>query len=167
MQPSPLLDRNHNVAILTAGIVSLILGIGIARFAFTSLLPPMLEDFLDVTTTGILASVNFAGYLSGAIFAVFIKDINTKVRYFRIGMLLSVLTTLVLGLSDNITLWIIARLIAGFGTAMGMVVGSAIVMTKLDMPDKTKAMGIHFSGIGIAILVTSHHCIDILQIEER
>jgi len=154
MQPSPLLDRNHNVAILTAGIVSLILGIGVARFAFTSLLPPMLEDFLDVTTTGILASVNFAGYLSGAIFAVFIKDINTKVRYFRIGMLLSVLTTLVLGLSDNITLWIIARLIAGFGTAMGMVVGSAIVMTKLDMPDKTKAMGIHFSGIGIAILVT-------------
>ena len=50
MQPSPLLDRNHNVAILTAGIVSLILGIGVARVAFTSLLPPMLEAFLDVTT---------------------------------------------------------------------------------------------------------------------
>jgi predicted MFS family arabinose efflux permease len=149
-----LLDRNNNVAILTAGIVSLILGIGIARFAFTSLLPPMLDDFLDVTATGILASVNFVGYLSGAIFAIFIQDINTKVRYFRLGMVLSVLTTAILGISEDQTLWMIARLIAGFGTAMGMVVGSAIVMTKLDMEDKTKAMGIHFSGIGIAILVT-------------
>jgi len=154
MQTPALLNRHHNVAILTAGIISLVLGIGIARFAFTSLLPSMLEHFLDVTSTGILASVNFAGYLSGAIFAVFIKDINAKVRYFRIGMILSVLTTLILGLSDNMTLWLIARPIAGFGTAMGMVVGSAIVMTKLNMPDKTKAMGIHFSGIGIAILVT-------------
>jgi len=154
MTPIRLLDRNHNTAILTAGILSLILGIGIARFAFTSLLPSMLEDYLDVTATGILASVNFAGYLSGAIFAIFIQDINTKVRYFRIGMVLSVLTTLILGLTEHPTLWLLSRLIAGFGTAMGMVVGSAIVMYKLDMKDKTKAMGIHFSGIGIAILVT-------------
>ncbi len=149
-----LLDRNHNTAILTAGILSLILGIGIARFAFTSLLPAMMEDYLDVTATGILASINFAGYLSGAIFSVFIQDINTKVRYFRLGMILSVLTTLVLGMTENDTLWLLSRLVAGFGTAMGMVVGSAIVMYKLDMEDKTKAMGIHFSGIGIAILVT-------------
>ena len=151
---SSLFDRNHNIAILAAGILSLVLGIGIARFAFTSLLPAMMGDFLDVTSTGVLASVNFAGYLSGAIFAIFIQDINTKVRYFRIGMILSVLTTLVLGLTDNTMLWLFTRIIAGFGTAMGMVVGSAIVMYKLDMPDKTKAMGIHFSGIGIAILVT-------------
>ncbi len=154
MSPHILFDRNNNIAILTAGIFSLILGIGIARFAFTSLLPAMMKDYLDVTSTGVLASVNFAGYLSGAIFAIFIQDINTKVRYFRIGMILSIATTLVLGITQEQTLWIISRIIAGFGTAMGMVVGSAIVMYKLDMPNKTKAMGIHFSGIGIAILTT-------------
>jgi len=154
MSPRILFDRNNNIAILTAGILSLILGIGIARFAFTSLLPAMMEGFLDVTSTGVLASVNFAGYLSGAIFAIFIQDINTKVRYFRLGMILSVVTTLVLGMTEEHTLWMLSRIVAGFGTAMGMVVGSAIVMYKLDMQDKTKAMGIHFSGIGIAILVT-------------
>lgn len=147
-------NRNHNTAILIAGIVSLVLGIGIARFSFTSLLPSMMGDFLDVTSTGILASTNFVGYLSGAIFAIFIQDINTKVRYFRLGMILSVLTTLILGFTENYTLWLVSRIIAGFGTAMGMVVGSAIVMYKLNMEDKTKAMGIHFSGIGIAILTT-------------
>lgn len=149
-----LLDRNNNISILIAGIISLTIGVGIARFAFTSLLPFMLDDFLDITTTGLLASFNFIGYLSGAIFAVFIKDINAKVFYFRIGMVLCVVTTLILGITTDETIWFISRIIAGFSTAMAMIVGSAIVMMKLDFEDKTKAMGIHFSGIGIAILST-------------
>ncbi|MCV6639055.1 YbfB/YjiJ family MFS transporter [Candidatus Albibeggiatoa sp. nov. NOAA] len=149
-----LLDRNNNTAILLAGIIGLIVGVGVARFAFTSLLPAMLDDSLELTFAGVLASMNFVGYLSGAIFAIFIKDINAKVKYFRIGMVLCVLTTLSLGLTTNETVWLIARIIAGFGAAMALVVGSAIVMTKLNFEDKTKAMGIHFSGIGFSILVT-------------
>ena len=37
---------------------------------------------------------------------------------------------------------------------MVLIVGSAIVMIKLDYEDKTKAMGIHFSGIGFAITIS-------------
>ncbi len=149
-----LLDRNNNTSILLAGIIALIVGVGVARFVFTSLLPFMLDDFLTLTYAGILASVNFAGYLAGSIFAVFIKDINAKVKYFRIGMVLCVLTTLILAITTNETIWFISRIIAGFGSAMALVVGSAIVISKLDFEDKTKAMGIHFSGIGFSILVT-------------
>lgn len=149
-----LLDRNNNKAILLAGILAIIVGLGSARFAFTSLLPFMLEDFLSLTFTGILASFNFAGYLLGAIFAIFIKDINTKVKYFRIGMALSVVTTLLLATSTNETVWLISRLVAGFGSAMVLIVGGALVMVKLNYADKTKAMGIHFSGIGFAILIS-------------
>ncbi len=147
------LNKNSNVAILIAGIFGLIAGVGISRFVFTSLLPPMLDGFLDVTFAGILASVNYVGYLSGSIFAIFIKDINTKVKFFRIGMVISIVTTLILGITTNETIWVIARILAGFGNAMALVVGSAIVMSKLNMESKTKAMGIHFSGIGFSILV--------------
>ena len=149
-----LLDRNNNTAILLAGILALIVGVGVARFVFTSLLPFMLDDFLELTYAGILASVNFAGYLGGSIFSVFIKDINAKVKYFRFGMFICIITTLILGITTNETIWFISRIIAGFGSAMALVVGSAIVMSKLDFEDKTKAMGIHFSGIGFSILVT-------------
>lgn len=149
-----LLDRNSNPAIILAGILALIVGVGVARFVFTSLLPPMLDDFLTITFAGVLASLNFAGYLGGSIFASFIKDINTKVKYFRFGMFLCITTTLVLGISSNETLWTISRIVAGFGAAMALVVGSAIVMTKLKMDNKTKAMGIHFSGIGFSVFVT-------------
>ena len=149
-----LLDRNSNSAILLAGILSIVVGIGVARFAFTSLLPFMLEDFLSLTYAGILASFNFAGYLSGALFSIFIKDINTKVKYFRIGMILSIITTLILATTINETLWLISRVIAGFGSAMVLIVGSSIVMVKLKFEDKTKAMGIHFSGIGFSIAIS-------------
>ncbi len=149
-----LLDKENNLSILIAGILSVIIGLGVARFAFTSLLPPMLDDFLSLTFAGILASVNFVGYLSGSIISMFIKDINQKVVLFRIGLVFCILSTLVLGLSESESIWFIARIVAGFASAMAFVVGSAIVMTKLKFENKTKAMGIHFSGIGFSVLVT-------------
>lgn len=154
MKVKSLFNKNENSAIILAGIISLIVGVGVARFVFTSLLPPMLENYLTVSFAGILASVNYIGYLAGSIFAVFIKDINTKVKFFRVGMILCIVTTFVLGVTNNDILWIVSRILAGFGAAMALVVGSAIVMNKLNIPNKTKAMGIHFSGIGFSILIS-------------
>ena len=114
----------------------------------------MLINHLDITFAGILASLNFAGYLSGSLLSIFIKDINQKVLLFRFGVVLAISSTLALAFSSNDTIWIIARIFAGFAGAMTFVVGSAIVMTKLQMESKTKAMGIHFSGIGFSILTT-------------
>ncbi len=147
-----LLDKNKNFNILLAGIIGLFIGVGVARFSYTSLLPSMLEDnTLSLTFSGVLASLNYVGYLSGSIFAIFIKDINTKVKYFRLGIVLCILTTVIMGITTNEILWLLSRIIAGFGAAMALVVGAALVMTKLDFEDKTKAMGIYFSGIGIAL----------------
>ncbi len=154
MKTINLLDKNSNPAILLAGIIALIIGVGVARFVFTSLLPPMLENYLTISFAGVLASINYVGYLAGSIFAVFIKDINAKVKFFRFGMFLAVITTLMLGITTSDTIWIISRILAGFGAAMALVVGSAIVMNKLNIQNKTKAMGIHFSGIGFSILVS-------------
>jgi predicted MFS family arabinose efflux permease len=150
-----ILNKNNNFNILLAGIIGLFIGVGVARFSYTSLLPSMLEDdTLTLTFAGILASVNYVGYLSGALFAIFIKDLNSKVKYYRIGLVLCVITTVILGITTNETLWLISRVIAGFGAAMSLVVGGAIVMVKLDFKDKTKAMGINFSGIAIALALS-------------
>lgn len=149
-----LLDRNNNLAILLAGILALVVGVGVARFAFTSLLPAMLENHLSIAFAGMLASINYVGYLSGSIFSIFIKDIHAKVRFFRFGLVLCIITSLLLAFTENQIIWLISRLLAGFGAAMALVVGSAIVMSKLQNTNKTKAMGIHFSGLGFSILVS-------------
>jgi len=147
-------NRNSNSAILIAGILALVVGVGVARFVFTSLLPAMLEDSIDIAFAGVLASINYLGYLSGSIFSVFIKDIHSKVKYFRLGLVLCVVSSFVLGITENNIVWIIARLLAGFGAAMALVVGSSIVMLKLNLANKTKAMGIHFSGLGFSIVIS-------------
>lgn len=59
-----LLNKNSNTAILFAGIFSILVGVGIARFSFTSLLPLMLNNKLSVEFVGFLASVNYIGYLN-------------------------------------------------------------------------------------------------------
>jgi len=148
-----LLDRNNNAAILLAGILALVVGVGVARFAFTSLLPAMLETHLSIAFAGVLASINYVGYLSGSIFSIFIKDIHSKVRFFRFGLVLCIVTSLLLAFTHDNTIWLLSRLLAGFGAAMALVVGSAIVMSKLQNTNKTKAMGIHFSGLGFSILI--------------
>jgi predicted MFS family arabinose efflux permease len=149
-----LFNKNNNAAILLAGIFALIVGVGVARFAFTSLLPPMLDNFLSISFAGILASINYVGYLSGSIFSIFIKDIHSKVKFFRFGLALCIITSLLLGFTESPIIWLLSRLFAGFGAAMALVVGSAIVMSKLKNTNKTKAMGIHFSGLGFSILVS-------------
>ena len=147
-----ILDRNKNFNILLAGILSITIGVGVARFAFTSLLPSMLDDFLTLKNAGLFASINFVGYLVGAIFTIFIKDINKKVHYFRLGIIISLITTLILATTTNEMVWFISRLFAGFGSGLVLVIGGAIVMEKINYENKTKAMGIHFSGIGIGIV---------------
>jgi len=150
-----LLNKNSNFNILLAGIIGLFIGVGVARFSYTSLLPSMLGDnTLSLTFSGILASLNYVGYLSGSIFAIFIKDMNTKVKYFRLGIIFCIFTTIIMGITTNEILWLISRIIAGFGSAMALVVGAAIVMTKLNFDNKTKAMGIYFSGIGLALALS-------------
>ena len=148
-----ILNKNKNFTILLAGILSITIGVGVARFAFTSLLPSMLEDFLTIKYAGLYASINFTGYLSGALFAMFLKDINTKVNYFRFGIILSIFTTLILATTTNEIFWMISRIMAGFGSAMVLTIGASIVMLKLNYENKTKAMGIYFTGIGTAIVL--------------
>ncbi|KLE07909.1 MFS transporter permease [Aliarcobacter butzleri L355] len=148
-----LLNKNSNIAIIIAGIISIFVGVGIARFSFTSLLPLMLNDFLTIKLVGFLASINYIGYLFGSIVAIFIKDIYTRIQFFRLGLIFSIISTIILALTKNETLWIISRIIAGFSTAMILVVCSSIILTKLNIEDKTKMMGIYYSGIGFSIVI--------------
>jgi predicted MFS family arabinose efflux permease len=84
---------------------------------------------------------------------MFLKDINIKVKYFRIGIVLSIFTTLILATTTNEISWFISRVLAGFGSGMVLIIGGSIVMEKINYENKTKAMGIHFTGIGTAIVL--------------
>ena len=146
---------SHSVTrlkVLSAGIFSLILVLGVARFAYTPLLPLMQQQAgLGVAEAGWLAAINYAGYLSGALIASRISSLVLKDRLYRIGMVLAIVSTLVMGLSTNVVVWAISRYVAGLTSAAGMLLGTGLIMNWLIRHNHRSELGIHFAGIGLGI----------------
>jgi predicted MFS family arabinose efflux permease len=142
--------------VLCAGIFSLILVMGIARFAYTPLLPLMHEQAgLGLPHAGLLAAINYAGYLCGALLASVISDVVVKDRLYRVGMIIAVVSTVMMGMTTDFTIWAISRFIAGLGSAAGLMFGSGLILNWLIRHNHHSELGIHFSGVGLGIAVCS------------
>lgn len=144
--------QRDRIKVLSAGIFSLILALGVARFAYTPLLPLMQQRAgLGVAAAGWLAAINYAGYLSGALIASLISNLVLKDRLFRIGMILAVLSTAMMGLTTDFTIWALSRFVAGLSSAAGLLLGSGLILNWLIRHNHRSELGIHFSGIGLGI----------------
>jgi predicted MFS family arabinose efflux permease len=144
--------QTTRIKVLSAGIFSLILALGVARFAYTPLLPLMQQQAgLGVAAAGWLAAINYAGYLSGALIASRISSLVLKDRLYRIGMVLAIVSTLVMGLSTNLVVWALSRYVAGLTSAAAMLLSTGLIMNWLIRHNYRSEMGIHFAGIGVGI----------------
>ena len=138
--------------VLGAGIFSLILALGVARFSYTPLLPLMQQQAgLGLAEGGWLAAINYGGYLTGALVAASISDLVLKDRLFRIGMVVAVLTTLMMGLTTDFWVWAVARYFAGLASAASMLLGTGLILNWLIRNNHRSELGIHFMGIGLGI----------------
>jgi len=145
-------EQRERIKVLGAGIFSLILVLGIARFSYTPLLPLMQQQAgLGVAEAGWLAAINYAGYLSGALIASLISDLVLKDRLYRIGMVLAILSTAVMGMTTDVTIWALSRFFAGLSSAAGMLFGTGLILNWLIRHHHRSELGIHFSGIGLGI----------------
>ena len=142
----------ERLKVLSAGIISLVLMLGVARFAYTPLLPLMQQQAgLGVAEGGWLAAINYMGYLSGAIIASLISDIVLKDRLYRVGVILALVTTVGMALAENVWLWAAMRFFAGLSSAAGLLLGSGLILHWLIRHDHRSELGIHFGGIGLGI----------------
>jgi len=145
-------DQTARLKVLSAGIFSLLLVLGVARFAYTPLLPLMQQQAgLGVAQAGWLAAINYAGYLSGALIASQISSLVLKDKLYRVGLLLAILSTLVMGLTTNVWIWALSRYVAGLTSAAGMLLGTGLILNWLIRHHHRSELGIHFAGIGLGI----------------
>ena len=144
------------IKVMVAGFFSLVLTLGVARFSYTPLLPVMLDEtFLSNATGGWLATINYMGYMSGALIAASISDLKLKDTLYRIGLIIAIVTTLGMALAENYILWSIMRFFAGLSSAAGLLLGSGLVMNWLLKNGHRAELGIHFSGLGLGIAVSA------------
>lgn len=145
-------QQRERLKVLSAGIFSLILVLGVARFSYTPLLPLMQQQAgLGIAEAGWLAALNYVGYLCGALIASLISDLVLKDKLYRIGLVLAVLSTVVMGLTTDLTVWALSRFVAGLASAAGMLLGTGLILNWLIRHNHRSELGIHFAGIGIGI----------------
>ena len=153
---STILHNAQRLKVLFAGIASLILMIGIARFAYTPMLPLMQQQAgLGIAQGGWLAAFNYAGYFCGALIAANISDLAKKDRLYRLGLLVAIVTTAGLGFTLNFWLWGLLRFLSGLSSAAGLLLGSGLVMHWLLRHQLRSELGIHFIGMGAGIFLTA------------
>lgn len=139
-----------------ACVIGGIITVGIARFAYTPMLPEMVADIgLTETVAGFLAAANYAGYLSGALLISLIHNLQLKVKLYRYGLIAAVFTTLCMAATTNEWLWYVLRYISGLSSAAGILLGAGLLMHWLRQNKAKAELGIFFSSLGIGIVITA------------
>ncbi|MCT6699426.1 YbfB/YjiJ family MFS transporter [Rheinheimera sp. 4Y26] len=145
--------------VILAGIAALILSVGLSRFAYTPMLPLMLaETELSKAQGSFLATFNYLGYLTGALTVAWLSNNNTKLRLYRVALLLSVLSTFGMGLTTDFSYWAFLRFAGGFASIAGLLLASAFVLNYLTRSGFKPQLGGHFIGMGAGILLSGLVC---------
>jgi len=138
-----------------AGLCALTLAMGVGRFAYTPVLPLMQTDLaLSIAVAGYIASANFAGYLAGALMAIWIPASLRRTAYVS-AILISVATTLLMTLLHAPILIALVRLLSGIASAFVLVHGSAIVLDRLARERRAGLSSLLYAGVGTGIALSA------------
>ncbi len=139
-----------------AGICSLMVTVGVARFSYSLLLPIMQNSTgLTESTGGWLATTNFMGYMFGVLLAASMHNMNYKYNLHRLYLILSIITTVGMLMTTNTIIWALLRFVAGICASGGMIIASGLILKWLVKHNHRAELGIHFSGAGLSIVITS------------
>lgn len=146
----------ETIKVLAGSVIAIVVMVGIARFSYTPMIPEMVEALgLSQSVIGLLATVNYAGYLTGAILITRISDLDLKVRLYQLGLVVAVVSTVLMGYTTNVWLWSVLRFISGLSTSAGMLLGAGLLMSWLIKNNEKSELGVFFSGIGLGIVLTA------------
>lgn len=143
------------VSIALGGLFAMAAGIGIGRFVYTPILPPMVEALeLTQSQAGLIASANFVGYFIGALLAAL--PLPGPRRAWLLGFLaVNALCLGAMGLTVSLPLFLLLRLIAGVASAFILIFASALVLDRLATARRGALSAVHFAGVGSGVTASA------------
>lgn len=156
MTSTPITRPLQAWQVMLGGICGLVLTIGLARFAYTPLLPALqAQTGLNDAAAGGLAAINYAGYIVGALVTAWMDDVRWRHRFYSAGLWMALLTTAAMALSSWLPAWGLWRFLGGLCGATGMLLGSGLVLGWLMRQGRRPELGVLFIGLGLGIVVSA------------
>ena len=147
-------DRQQIIFCFILASTALAVAMGIGRFAFTPILPLMIQEgTVHLAQTAWLSSSNYIGYLVGALSLLKSKR---HPLFVVLGLTLVTLTTWLASLSD-IGWLLVLRFLAGVASAWVLVSISAFAINWLKSR-QVATSGLIYTGVGIGITLTGLIC---------
>ncbi|MBV8394219.1 MAG: YbfB/YjiJ family MFS transporter [Alphaproteobacteria bacterium] len=133
------------------GLLAMAAGMGVGRFVYTPILPPMVEALhLTKSQAGLIASANFVGYFAGALLAA-LRLPGTRRPWLLGALVMNILGLAAMGETTSLTAFLVLRFVGGLASAFILIFSSALVLDRLAREGKSSLSAVHFAGVGSGI----------------
>lgn len=148
--------RRSDLAVLQLGIAATLAGVGIARFAYTPLLPQLVEQgWFSDSQAVYLGAANLLGYLLGALTAHPLSQRYGSPLLLRLSFILVFLSFALCVLPGWFSWFFLWRFLAGVAGAWLMVVAPSAALAQAPMERRGSIGALVFAGIGIGAVIAS------------
>jgi predicted MFS family arabinose efflux permease len=138
------------------GLIATAAALGIGRFVYTPILPPMLEALrLSDSEAGLIASANFVGYLIGALLAGMPRLPGSLGVWLLGSLAISAVSTAGMGLAHTLSAFLILRFVNGAASAFVLILVSTAVLESLAQARRNELSAVLFAGVGTGITISA------------
>ena len=152
MHSTSTTQRNGIWLPIFAGLCASLVSIGLARFAYTPLIPSLIEaHWFSASDVVYLGAANLVGYLIGALIGHPLALRTSNKTALRLMMLMVTLAFFACGFPLSVSWFFGWRLLSGVAGGAIMVLVAATVLPQVPASRKGLASGAIFLGIGLGI----------------
>jgi predicted MFS family arabinose efflux permease len=138
-----------------AGLCALLIGIGIARFGYTPLIPVLIQHhWLDAGDAAYLGATNLAGYVGGSLLAAWLSRLIPVARLTRIAMVITAISLAACMLPWGFLWFAPWRFITGFTGGLLMVAAVPLMLSRAPAHLHGRSNGIVFTGVGLGVVTS-------------
>ncbi|WP_454742876.1 YbfB/YjiJ family MFS transporter [Cupriavidus necator] len=148
--PAQLSVRDLYAAL--SGLCASLVAIGLARFAYTALIPPLIQaHWFPASQTVALGAANFAGYLAGALLGRPLVSVWSNRTVLRVLMLAATVAFFACAWPLSVAWFFAWRFVSGLAGGAIMVLVATSILPHIPAPRRGFVMGTIFLGLGLGI----------------
>ena len=148
--------RRSELPLFLTGFLATLSGVGLARFAYTALMPQMvLAGWFTGEQVAYLGAANLLGYLIGALAAAPLAERLGAVRVLVVCWVAVMLSFAGCSFAQPMPVFFIWRLISGIAGAILMVLGPSVAMAATPLERRAALGPLMFCGIGVGALLSA------------